>query len=190
MEIVFATGNVNKVREVQGMLPQDIAIMSLKSIGCLEEIPEDQDTIEGNSTQKAQYVYKNYGSDCFAEDTGLEVEALNGAPGVLSARYAGKNKNNDENMLLLLKNLQNIENRKARFKTVITLILKGKELQFEGILNGEIGLERRGCNGFGYDPIFITEDGRTLAEMSFEEKIKISHRSKAVKKLVNYLTNL
>lgn len=186
-KILFATSNSNKVAEIQHSLPSHIQIISLKEINCTEDIPETQNTIEGNSLQKAQYIEEHYGIDCFAEDTGLEVEALNGEPGVLSARYAGEERDSEKNMQLILEKLGQNINRKARFKTVITLIENGKTNTFEGILEGEIGYSKVGCNGFGYDPIFKVEGGKTLAELPIEEKNLISHRGKAVKKLINYL---
>ena len=163
--------------------------MSLKDIDCLEEIPETAPTIEGNAILKANYVTKKYGYSCFADDTGLEVEALNGEPGVYSARYAGEQKNADANMNKLLTNLADRENRKAQFKTVICLNLNGNQHVFEGIIKGEIINEKRGSEGFGYDPIFIPNGyDKTFAEMPIAEKSKISHRGLAVEKLVAFLT--
>lgn len=185
-EILFATSNKNKIAEIQLLLPSNIKILSLEDINCTEEIPETQDTIAGNSLQKANYIFENYGIDCFAEDTGLEVEALNNEPGVYSARYAGEERDSEQNMQLVLKKLGDNKNRKARFITIITLIENGEILIFEGVLEGNIGFEKKGCNGFGYDPIFVLDDGRTLAELSMEEKGTISHRGKAVKKLINH----
>lgn len=162
-----------------------------KDIGCTEELAEDQDTIEGNSFQKAHYVHKHYHVDCFADDTGLEVEALNGEPGVDSAHYAGPQRSHDDNINLLLLNLAGKSNRKARFRTIITLILDNKVHTFEGIVNGSILTERRGSDGFGYDPVFLPEGySKTLAEMSMDEKNQISHRAVAVRKLVNFLNTL
>ncbi len=185
-EILFATSNKNKIVEIQQLLPSNIKILSLKDINCTEEIPETQNTIAGNSYQKAHYIFEKYGIDCFAEDTGLEVEALNNEPGVYSARYAGEDRNPEKNMQLVLKKLGNNSHRRARFITVITLIENGEVLKFDGVLEGNIGFEKKGCNGFGYDPIFVIDDGRTLAELSLEEKGAISHRGKAVKKLINH----
>ncbi len=189
MELIFATGNENKVIEIREALPSKFIIKSLKEIGFTEELPEEQDTIEGNSLQKTQELYDLMKVNCFGEDTGLEVLALNGAPGVLSARYAGESKDNNANMDLLLKNLLEKSDRRARFKTVITLIIKGKNYQFEGLLYGSIGFEKKGSHGFGYDPIFVLENGQTLAEMNLHEKSKISHRGKAVQKLISFLQN-
>lgn len=185
-EILFATSNKNKIAEIQLLLPSKIKILSLEEINCTEEIPETQDTIAGNSLQKANYIFENYGIDCFAEDTGLEVEALNNEPGVYSARYAGEERDSEQNMQLVLKKLGDNKTRKARFITIITLVENGEILKFEGVLEGNIGFEKKGCNGFGYDPIFVLDDGRTLAELSMEEKGTISHRGKAVKKLINH----
>ncbi|MCW3102483.1 MAG: deoxyribonucleotide triphosphate pyrophosphatase [Bacteroidetes bacterium] len=191
MELVFATGNSNKVAEIQQLVPPIVRLLGLKDINCIEEIPETQPTIEGNASQKAFYVYEKYGHNCFADDTGLEVEALDGRPGVYSARYAGEEKNAGLNMDKILAELNGISNRKARFKTVVSLVIDGKERQFEGLVNGVILHEKRGGKGFGYDPIF-QPDGhtRSFAEMGLEEKNKISHRALAVNKLVEYLKQL
>ena len=191
MKIVFATNNANKIKEIQSLLPSTIEIISLESIGCHEEIPETADTIEGNSILKANYVTQKYGYDCFADDTGLEVEALNNEPGVYSARYAGPQCLAEDNMKLLLKNLENKENRKAQFKTVITLNIKGEQLLFTGIAKGEITQNKSGNQGFGYDPIFRPENFQeTFAEMSSELKNKISHRGKATQLLISYLNSI
>jgi XTP/dITP diphosphohydrolase len=172
-------------------VPDFLKLLSLPEIGCHEEIPETRPTIEGNASQKAFYVYNNYKFNCFADDTGLEIEALGGRPGVLSARYAGEEKNAGNNMDKILSELNGFANRKARFKTVISLVIDGKETQFEGIVNGIILDERKGESGFGYDPIFEPEGyKRSFAEMSLEEKNKISHRALAVNKLVEYLNSL
>ncbi|WP_291103051.1 MULTISPECIES: non-canonical purine NTP diphosphatase [unclassified Flavobacterium] len=190
MKLVFATNNKNKILEVQQMLPESIEIISLESIGCFEEIPETADTIEENAIMKANYVTQKYGYDCFADDTGLEVESLNGEPGVLSARYAGEQRNADDNMNKLLEALANKTNRDAQFKTVIALNLKGKQCLFTGIARGEITLEKTGNQGFGYDPIFKTEGyNATFAQLSLEEKGKISHRGKATGQLIAFLKN-
>ncbi len=187
MKLVFATANKNKVNEIQELISSDIQLLSLKDINCLEEIPETEPTIEKNASQKAFYIYNNYHFNCFADDTGLEVEALDGKPGVLSARYAGESKNADDNMNKLLNELKGISNRNARFKTVISLIIDGKETQFEGIVNGVIIDVKRGVKGFGYDPIFVPNGyNTTFAEMDLIEKNKISHRALAVGKLVGY----
>lgn len=190
MELVFATANRNKAQEIQRLVPESITILSLTDIGCSEEIPETQPTIEGNASQKAFYVYENYRHNCFADDTGLEVEALDGRPGVYSARYAGEEKSAEKNMEKILTEMKGQTNRKARFKTVISLVIDGKETLFEGFVQGTILTEPRGAKGFGYDPIF-QPDGhdRSFAEMTMEEKNEISHRALAVKKLIHYLSN-
>ncbi|WP_281226309.1 non-canonical purine NTP diphosphatase [Flavobacterium aquiphilum] len=188
MKIVFATNNANKIKEIQSMLPESIEIISLESIGCHEDIPETANTIEGNAIMKANYVTEKYGYDCFADDTGLEVEALNGEPGVYSARYAGEQKSAEDNMNKLLLNLEKSTNRNAQFKTVITLNLKGKQYLFTGIAKGEITLEKSGNHGFGYDPIFRPEGYReTFAQLSLETKNAISHRGKATRELIDFL---
>lgn len=190
MKLVFATNNQNKVKEVQSLLPENITVMSLKDIVCKEDIPETQPTIEGNAIQKAQYVKEHYGYDCFADDTGLEVHALNGEPGVFSARYAGSQRNADDNMNKLLENLSSKENRSAHFKTVIALILNGEQHTFTGICEGTIIKEKRGEKGFGYDPIFMANGfTETFAEISLEEKNRVGHRGKAVNQLINFLNN-
>lgn len=187
IQIVFATNNLNKLNEVQAMLQTNIHILSLSDIGCTEDIPETQPTIEGNAIQKAQYIKDHYGYDCFADDTGLEVEALNNEPGVYSARYAGAQRNADDNMTLLLKNLENKTNRNARFKTVMALLLNNQLHTFTGICKGEITQQKRGDKGFGYDPIFkpLGYD-QTFAEMSLDEKNQIGHRGKAIRQLVDF----
>ena len=188
MKLVFASNNKNKIQEIQALVPNTIQIVSLEEIGCTEDIPETADTIEGNAILKANYVTEKYGYDCFADDTGLEVEALNGAPGVYSARYAGEQKDANDNMDKLLSELKDKSNRKANFKTVIALNLNGKQNLFTGIINGKIIKEKIGTNGFGYDPIFVA-DGyeKTFAELSMEEKSTISHRGIAVKELILFL---
>ncbi|MDQ8011997.1 MAG: non-canonical purine NTP diphosphatase [Flavobacterium nitrogenifigens] len=189
MNLVFASNNKNKIAEIQSMLPESIKILSLEDINCLEDIPETADTIEGNAILKADYVTEKYGYDCFADDTGLEVNALNGAPGVYSARYAGEQKNADDNMNKLLEALKNEENRSAQFKTVITLNLNGKQYLFTGIAKGEITLTKTGTNGFGYDPIFKPENfNETFAELPLTTKNTIGHRGKAVKQLIDFLS--
>ncbi len=191
MKIVFASNNKNKIQEIQSMLPESIQIVSLESIGCLEEIPETSETIEGNAILKANYVTQKYGFDCFADDTGLEVEALNGEPGVYSARYAGEQRNVDDNMDKLLEELLDKTNRNAQFKTVIALNFEGKQYLFEGIASGEITLEKIGFGGFGYDPIFKPNGyENTFAELSLEIKNEISHRGKATKALLEFLQNI
>jgi len=189
MQLVFASNNVNKIKEIQALLPETIKIVSLESIGCLEEIPETAESIEGNAILKANYVTQKYGLDCFADDTGLEAEALNGEPGVYSARYAGEQKNAGDNMNLLLANLHHQKNRKAQFKTVIVLNLNGKQYLFNGIVRGEITLEKIGNQGFGYDPIFQPEGfSETFAQLSLAQKGQISHRGKATQQLIDFLT--
>lgn len=192
MKICFATNNKNKLAEIKGMLEKtNIQILSLDEINCFENIPETQPTIEENSLQKAEFIYQKYKINCFSDDTGLEVKALNNEPGVFSARYAGEQSTSDQNIELLLKNMTNISNRNARFKTVISLIIEGQIQQFEGIVNGEIILERNGLGGFGYDSIFIPKGyNQTFAQMDFEQKNKISHRALAFQKLINFLHTL
>lgn len=188
MKIVFATNNKNKIREIQSMLPPAIEIVSLESIGCHEDIPETAGTIEGNAIMKANYVTQKYGYDCFADDTGLEVNALNGEPGVFSARYAGEQKSAEDNMDKLLFNLEHKTDRSAQFKTVIALNLNGKQFLFTGIAQGEITKEKTGDQGFGYDPIFRPKDYQeTFAQLSLETKNAISHRGKATQKLIAFL---
>ena len=188
MKLVFASNNKNKIQEIQALVPNIIQIVSLEEIGCIEDIPETADTIEGNAILKANYVTEKYGFDCFADDTGLEVEALNGAPGVYSARYAGEQKDANDNMDKLLSELKDKSNRKANFKTVIALNLNGKQNLFTGIINGKIIKEKIGTNGFGYDPIFVADGfDKTFAELSMEEKSTISHRGIAAKELILFL---
>lgn len=188
MQLVFASNNKNKILELQSMLPETITIVSLESIGCFEDIPETADTIEGNAIQKANYVTEKFGYDCFADDTGLEVDSLNGEPGVFSARYAGEQRNADDNMNKLLVALADKNDRKAQFKTVIALNLYGKQHLFTGIAKGEITLEKIGNQGFGYDPIFQPEGfPETFAQLSLDIKNKISHRGKATQQLINFL---
>lgn len=188
-KIVFATSNPNKIREVKALLENKFEIIGLKDIGCHEDVPETQATIEGNALQKARYVSENYNVNCFSEDTGLEIEALNNEPGVYSARYAGPQRDSNDNMNLVLEKLKDQSNRKARFKTVIALIIDGNEHTFEGIVNGEIALVKTGSDGFGYDPIFLPEgQKRSFAEMTKDEKNVISHRGRAVKKLIHFLS--
>ncbi|MEK6451091.1 MULTISPECIES: non-canonical purine NTP diphosphatase [Myroides] len=188
MKLVFASNNKNKIKEIKNQLPDSIEILSLEDIGCVVDIPETADTIEGNALLKADFIKRHYGYDCFADDSGLEVDALNGAPGVYSARYAGEQKNDEDNMDKLLRELKDKDNRKANFKTVITLHIKGETYNFTGIVNGQIIDQRKGTDGFGYDPIFQADGmDKTFAEISMEEKIAISHRGKAVKQLVEFL---
>jgi len=188
MNLVFATNNPHKLTELRAMLGDTFKILSLKDIDCNDEIPEEQPTIEGNASQKAFYIYNKYGYNCFADDTGLEIEALNGEPGVYSARYAGENKNAEANMEKVLHKMAQINRRNARFRTVIALVINGNEKQFEGIVNGEILRTKKGDAGFGYDPVFKPEGFQlSFAEMELSAKNKISHRGRAVKKLVDYL---
>ena len=188
MKLVFASNNKNKIQEIKHQLPPEIQLLSLEDIGCYEEIPETADTIEGNAILKADYVTKNYGYDCFADDTGLEVDALNGAPGVFSARYAGEQKDANDNMDKLLAELNNKTSREAHFKTVIALNLNGEQHLFMGIVNGNITTEKIGNEGFGYDPVFKPEGLEvTFAQISLSEKALLSHRGKAVKQLIGFL---
>ena len=186
--LCFATNNLNKIAEISQILGNEFKIESLNDIGCFQELPENQDTLEGNSLEKARYVFDNYQTSCFADDTGLEVDVLNGDPGVMSARYAGIQKDSNDNIDLLLRNLRNVKNRDARFRTVITLITPNGVNQFEGKIEGEILSSRRGSQGFGYDPIFQPSGfSKSFAELSMMEKNEISHRALAFRKLVNYL---
>lgn len=188
MKIVFATNNKHKLEEISRLLEGKHEIVSLSSIGCYDDIPEDQDTLEGNALQKARYIKEHYGLDCFADDTGLEIEALDYRPGVYSARYAGPAKDSLANMNKVLSEMQHHPNRKARFRTVIALILEGKEYLFEGRVDGNILTEKHGDAGFGYDPIFQPEGFEvSFAEMPMDEKNKISHRGKATQKLAEFL---
>ena len=188
-KLVFATNNAHKLEEVAAILGDQVELLSLNDIGCQADIPETAETLEGNALLKSSYIYKNYPLDCFADDTGLEVEALNGAPGVYSARYAGGEGHDAQaNMLKLLHELDGKENRKAQFRTAISLILDGKEYLFEGVIKGEIIKEKRGDSGFGYDPVFMPEGyDRTFAELGNDIKNQISHRALAVQKLCEFL---
>lgn len=188
MKLVFATNNLNKLKELQQLLGEKVELLSLKDINCNDEIPEDYDTLEENATQKAEYIYKKYNVNCFADDTGLEIKSLNNEPGVYSARYAGVDKDAKANMKKVLTKLDGIEDRSARFRTVISLFLDDKEYQFEGIVDGNILESERGKDGFGYDPIFEPKGYNiSFAEMEMREKNKISHRGLAVQKLVQFL---
>lgn len=190
-ELIFATNNSHKLSEVQHLLGDSFKLLSLQDINLVVEIPEDHDTIEKNASQKAWYIYNKTNRNCFADDTGLEVEALDGRPGVYSARYAGEDNNPQNNIKKLLKELQGKVNRKARFRTVISLILNGKEFSFEGIVNGQIIEIERGVDGFGYDPVFQPHGyALTFAEMDLSQKNQISHRAKAVNHLVDFLRRL
>ena len=187
MNILFATSNKNKLKEIQSLLPSFIKLLSLDDIDLSEDIPETSLTIEGNAIQKTDYIVKHFGIDCFADDTGLEVEALNGSPGVHSARYAGNGRNDKDNRDLLLKKMVGVKNRSARFKTVISLYYNKQQYLFEGIINGSIAIEENGNKGFGYDSIFIPEnEARTFSEMSLGEKNKISHRARAFSKMISF----
>jgi XTP/dITP diphosphohydrolase len=191
MKICFATNNRHKLQEIQNKIGKAYEIVSLSLLGHTEELPETHDTLEENSLEKAQFIFDKYQVNCFADDTGLLVEALDGAPGVMSARYAGETKSSEDNINLLLHNLQGIENRNAKFITVISLILDGAIYQFAGEVKGTITVGRRGKNGFGYDPIFMPEGWqKTFAELDLEEKNKISHRARAVAKLVEFLQTI
>jgi XTP/dITP diphosphohydrolase len=191
MKICFATRNAHKIEEISQHLSNQLQLVSLNDIGCQDELPETGDTLEHNSKQKAQYVWDRFAVNCFADDTGLEVEALEGAPGVDSAHYAGPQRNAADNINLLLEKMQGKANRKARFRTVITLILEGKEHRFEGIAQGEITEAYQGQKGFGYDPVFKPlGHEKTFAEMDLHEKNKISHRGQAFEKLINFLNSL
>lgn len=188
MKLVFATNNAHKLREVSSMLDTDYELLSLKEIGCDVDIPETADTFQGNALQKAQYVKEHFGYDCFADDTGLEVEALGGEPGVYSARYAGPGHDSQANVKKLLTNLSGIENRRAQFRTVVALIKDGETHYFEGIVKGSIDTECHGDGGFGYDPVFIPEGyDQSFAELGDEVKNTISHRARAVAQLVAFL---
>ena len=192
MKLVFATNNAHKLEEISSILGDKIELLSLKDIGCHEDISETADTLEDNALLKSSFIYRNYGLNSFGDDTGLEVEALGGAPGVYSARYAGgEGHDSQANMRKLLCELEGVENRKARFRTAISLILDGKEYLFEGIINGEIIKEKRGDSGFGYDPVFKPEGyEQTFAELGAEVKNEISHRALAVKKLAQFLKEI
>lgn len=191
MKLLFATNNKHKLEEVREILKNKFKILSLTDINCFDEIPETQKTIEGNASQKAHFIFDKYGINCFADDTGLEIHALNGAPGVYSARYAGENASYEDNVQKVLKELKEINNKKAQFKTVISLIISGTEYKFEGIIKGFITEKKRGAGGFGYDPIFLPKGyDKTFAELNSEEKNKISHRGIATQKLIKFLENL
>lgn len=187
-QLVFATNNIHKIEEASAIIGDRFKIVSLAEIGCYDDIPETADSIEGNALMKARYIYEKYGCNCFSDDTGLEVEALNGAPGVHSARYAGEEKNAEANMRKLLTEMKGIENRRAQFRTVVVLILGGKEFLFEGKVAGKILKESRGERGFGYDPIFLPDScDYTFAQMNESSKNRISHRGEAMRKLTEFL---
>lgn len=189
MKIVFATNNAHKLQEVQQLLGQEFELVTLSQCGIVEDIPENEPTLEGNALSKVRYVYSRTGCNCFADDTGLEVDALGGEPGVRSARYATDGHDDQANKRLLLERLSGVESREAQFRTAVALILDGEEYLFEGIVRGQITTEERGDGGFGYDPLFIPEGyDKTFAELSSDEKNAISHRGRAVRKLVDFLT--
>lgn len=193
MDLIFATHNRHKVSEVQAMLPAGIHVRSLSDLGCDEDIPETADTLQGNALQKAQFVHERYHCNCFADDTGLEIDALDGRPGVYSARYAGEGCSFDDNVRKVLAELENVplEQRTARFRTVVALVLDGRTYFFEGKVEGLMTLERHGVEGFGYDPIFLPEGyGQTFAEMDASEKNRISHRGRAMAQMVGFLERL
>ncbi|WP_439181969.1 non-canonical purine NTP diphosphatase [Carboxylicivirga taeanensis] len=188
MELVFATNNQHKLQEIQALLDSKITLLSLKDIRCEDDIPETGETLEANARQKSEYVYKKFDVNCFADDTGLEIEALNGEPGVYSARYAGTDNDAEANMAKVLQCLDGVANRKARFRTVISLIIDGKEFQFVGVVQGTILKNKQGNEGFGYDPIFRPEGyEQSFAEMDIQLKNEISHRGRAIKKLIDFL---
>ena len=190
-KLVFATNNPHKLREVSAILESEYQIISLNELNCEDDIPETANTLEGNALIKAKYIFDKFGLDCFADDTGLEVESLHGEPGVYSARYAGENNNANENMIKVLNKLGNSSNRKSCFRTVIALIMSGETYFFEGKIDGDISLKPTGSSGFGYDPIFVPKGYKqSFAELSSDEKNIISHRALAVKKLVEHLKNL
>jgi XTP/dITP diphosphohydrolase len=191
MKLVFASSNEHKVAELRAVLPSDITLMSLNDLQFREDIAETANTLEGNALLKARYIAERFSVNCFADDTGLEVDALGGAPGVYSARYAGPQRSDKDNIAKLLTELNSADNRKARFRTVIALIIDGQEILFEGSVEGEIRTEPKGNNGFGYDPIFEPENcGKTFAELKMEQKNARSHRARAMKKLIQHLQNL
>jgi XTP/dITP diphosphohydrolase len=188
MQLVFATHNKNKAKEIQSIVPVGIQIVTLDDLNCTEDIPETENTLEGNARLKSQFVVDKYELNCFADDTGLEIEALNGEPGVYSARYAGESCDSERNMQRVLANLSEIKNRNAQFRTVISLFWEGETYLFEGVVKGRIVEEKRGKDGFGYDPIFEPENcGKTFAEMDLAEKNTLSHRSRALMKMVEFL---
>ncbi len=190
-KLVFATNNDHKLKELRQILPSEYELTGLADIGCTEDIPETGDTLEINATQKSFYIWDRYAINCFADDTGLEIEALGNEPGVYSARYAGEEKSSVANVLKVLEKMADQTNRNARFRCVISLVIDGKETQFEGIVEGKILTERQGDAGFGYDPIFMPHGfNQSFAEMSAEDKNQISHRGRAVNKLVDYLKQL
>ena len=191
MKIVFATNNAHKLNEVRQVVGNSFEIVSLRECGITEDIPENEPTLEGNALAKARYIYARTGLNCFADDTGLEIDALGGEPGVRSARYATDGHDDEANKRLLLERMSGVENRAAQFRTAVALILDGKEYLFEGVVRGDIATEEHGEGGFGYDPLFLPEGGeKTFAEMSAEAKNEISHRGRAVRKLAEFLQNM
>ena len=191
MKIVFATNNTHKLGEVAQVVGDKFELVTLRECGITEDMPENEPTLEGNALAKARYVYSRTGLNCFADDTGLEVDVLNGEPGVRSARYATDGHDDEANKRLLLERMQGVENRAAQFRTAVALIIDGKEYLFEGIVRGDIATEEHGEGGFGYDPLFFPEGGeKTFAEMSAEAKNEISHRGRAVRKLAEFLQNI
>ncbi|MCK4664219.1 MAG: non-canonical purine NTP diphosphatase [Bacteroidales bacterium] len=191
MKLIFATNNINKINEISKILGDDFKILNLKDIGCFEQLPENSDTLEDNAKEKALFIYNKYKTNCFADDTGLEIDVLNGEPGVFSARYAGEENCSEKNKQKVLKNMKDKNNRKARFRTVISLIINGIEYQFTGIINGTILEKPQGKAGFGYDPIFMPDAySKSFAEMTITEKNKISHRGIAVRKLTEFLKKI
>lgn len=190
-KIVFATNNLNKLSEIRDLVSSHIQILSLNDISCIEDLPETRNTLEGNASQKANYIYNNYGLNCFSDDTGLEIDAIDGNPGVYSARYAGIPSNSINNIKKVLTELDGLSNRSARFRTIISLIFENEEFLFEGVCKGLISKEPIGDKGFGYDPIFIPDGyDSTFAEMNMIDKSKISHRGKAVRSLLEFLDKL
>jgi XTP/dITP diphosphohydrolase len=190
MKLIFATHNQHKAKEIQALLPAEFEVLTLNDIDIQEDIPETSDTLEGNASQKSHYILHHFSMDCFSDDTGLEIPALNNEPGVYSARYAGPSKNADENMNKVLEKLAGKSDRSAQFRTVISLILEGKEHIFEGVVKGSIISEKRGTDGFGYDPIFVPEgQNKTFAELSLDEKNTMSHRARAFEKMIHFLKN-
>ena len=190
-KLVFATNNDHKLRELKQILSSEFELLSLNEIGCTDDIPETGTTLEANAAQKSFYIWNKYGVNCFADDTGLEIETLGNEPGVYSARYAGEGRDASDNMLKVLEKMKYETNRNARFRCVISLVINGEEEQFEGIVEGEILTEKHGVAGFGYDPIFMANGfNQSFAEMSADDKNKISHRGRAVMKLVEYLKNI
>ena len=190
IQLVFATQNQNKAKEIQAILPDGYKVLTLSDINCHDDIPETASTLEGNSELKADYIFKKYNINCFADDTGLEIEALNNEPGVYSARYAGNQKNSEDNMNLVLEKLGNNTNRQARFRTSICLILNGSKHFFEGVVDGKITTEKQGQKGFGYDPIFLPNGAdETFAEMDLAQKNKMSHRARAIQEMIQFLSN-